>query len=176
MILGLDVSTATIGITILDIQGNFQTASYIDLSKENNTFKKSDLVKVRLKAVQDKFNISKIFIEDRLQSFAKGFSNATTLNKLVAFNAITSLLTYQIFKLEPQYINPNTARKLVIGKARDKTLDTKEMVLIWAKSKYDKIYNWEYTRNMTDKKFNYDVADSMVIAHAGFKLLENLSV
>ena len=170
MILGLDISTSTIGFTILSREGKFQTASYIELSKEKNIFRKAEILEKRLKFIKDQYHITKIFVEDRLQAFTKGLSSAWTLNLLTYFQGVCSIILFQIFKLEPEFINPNTARKIVLGKAREKGVDTKKMVLDWAKKEF-KSFKWEYAKTGSDKKYSFDIADSMVIASAGYKLL-----
>lgn len=171
MILALDVSTSITGFTILDRGGHFQTMSYIDLRKEKSLFKKIEIVQERLKYIKELYNISKVFIEDRMQAFAMGKSSAWVINLLTAFNGMVSLVAYQTFALEPQYINVVTARKQVIGKARIKGKDTKEMVLEWVKKEYPQL-KWDLKKTGKDKDYNGDMADSMIIARAGLLLLD----
>ena len=100
--------------------------------------------------------------------FRRGGSTAKTMSVLQRFNGIVSWLCYKILKLEPRYITPISARsrcgiKVPRGKKAKEVVmehfvETKEFPI-------------EYTRYGNVQKYCYDIADAIVIAKAGSKIM-----
>jgi Holliday junction resolvasome RuvABC endonuclease subunit len=183
MILGLDISTSSTGWAVLDAEGTLIEQSYIRLDKIKNTMEKATEVADVLAKIKEKYKIESIFIEENLQMFRPGLSSAKTLITLARFNGMVTLLSYKILNIEPEFLNVNSARKLVGLKIdrKDKTRTTKEKVLDWVDKELNQSFNWPKKtlksgpRKGTEIYENgcYDMADSYVIAMAGYKLLNN---
>ncbi len=175
---GLDISTSVIGICFLDKEEQVILLDYINLKKEKSIFKKSDITKQRLESYKENYTFKEdcqISIEEAFQSFSKGFSSAKTLSKLNRFNGIVSYLVFEIFNIEPVYINVNSARKNLQIKINKKlNISTKEQVFSWAKEKISSEFKWptKILKSGPNKglvKFDeccYDISDAFVICKA----------
>ena len=127
IILGLDVSTSTIGYAftrnkkILDM--GFVDLKKFKIHKEKALFFLTYICK---NSYID--SIGKINIEDNLSGFAGGRTSQQTIIKLAKFNAILGYILDEEFGVPVQNINPMTARKNVFGKARIKGIKSKDFV------------------------------------------------
>lgn len=174
MFLGLDISTSIIGFCVLRPDSSLVDIGSIELSKEKSIFKKADLFREKIKAVKNKHSIEEVFIEENLQAFRPGLSSAKTIVTLARFNGMCSLITAEVFNLEPAFINVNSARKSVgFKRKKDKTETTKEQVLNHVSSLEPKIC-WPTKvlkngpRRGTEVLQNccYDMADAYVIVRS----------
>ena len=183
--LGLDISTSIVGMSLF-LNNKLIKLRHVDLTKTKCMFDKAnkfeiDFVMKILKDINDNdINISKIYIEDTLQSFSRGLSSAKTLMQLSRFNGIVSNIVFRITRIKPVFINVNTARKLLgikIDKNSDK--DKKEQIMEWVDSDLGG-YNWPTKiisrgpnkGRVKYEKFCYDIADAYVICRAGI-IIEN---
>jgi hypothetical protein len=174
--IGLDISTAIIGLCFLDTNYNLVDLQAINLKKVKCTFQKSLVVKDRLNELRSNYNILEdveISIEEAFQSFSKGFSSAKTLSQLNRFNGIVSYLVYDIFNKNPEYINVNSARKslgIKIDRKSDK--NTKEQVFEWVKKEINFIWPEKTLKSGPNKglvkndESCYDMSDAYVICRA----------
>jgi len=167
MILGLDISTSIIGVCILKDDKIVHT-DYIDMRKIGSFFEKAQKVETVLKEIKKNHNIEHIFIEQALMFFRRGGSTAKTMSVLQRFNGIVSWQSYQIFNMEPNYVTPISARsKCGIKVARGKK--AKEVVMEhFIKSQEFEIV---YTKFGNVQKYCYDIADAIVVARAGSKII-----
>ena len=173
MILGLDISTSIVGVTILDRSGEIIHNEAWDIRNKKkfpSSFKKLRFIKDRLIDLKVRYCIDKIFIEKSLQAFRSGFSSARTLSLLSSFNGTTSWFCYDLFDVEPEYISASSARKLC-GIKIPKGEKAKKIVLQFLLDNEPK-FTIEYTKHNNPKPGYYDMADSIVIAKAGFKLCQ----
>jgi len=183
MILGLDISTSSTGWSLLSSEGKLIEQSYIRLDKIKNTMGKAAEVSMTLDRIKEKYDITSIFIEENLQMFRPGLSSAKVLITLARFNGMVTLISYNVFGIEPEFLNVNAARKLVGLKIdrKDKSKSTKEKIIEWADSELDQNFTWPKKtlksgpRKGTEIYENgcYDIADAYVISRAGHKLLNN---
>ena len=164
MILGLDVSTSITGATLLDKNGNVVQNFAIDTRKHKNFFDKAEQVELALR--QMKKVPTHIFIEQSLQSFRSGFSSAKTLSTLSRFNGVVSWICYKTFDIEPEYIAATSARKSV-GIKVPKGTKAKQCVVQYVVDNVPDVLI-EYTKHGNPKPQCYDMADSWVIANAGW--------
>ena len=176
MILGLDISTSITGATVLDKEGKILFCEAWDTRNKNhfpNLFHKGQEIKNLLWEIDDHYSISSIYIEQSLQSFRSGFSSAKTLSTLSRFNGIVSWLCYEIFKLEPEYIAATSARKKC-GITIPKGSKAKQVVIKYVIDNVpDVLIN--YTKQGNPKPGCYDMADSWVVARAGYECLKGKS-
>ena len=164
MILGLDISTSITGVTVLDEDGSIIYNLAIDTRKYKNIFKKAETVKNKLEVLI--INPEKIYIEQSLQSFRSGFSSARTLSTLSRFNGIISWICYEIWNIQPEYIPAISARKQV-GITVPRGQKAKKCVVKYVIDNVPGV-SIEYTKHGNPKPQCYDMADSWVIAKAGW--------
>ena len=161
--LGLDVSTTCVGYAftknkkILDM-------GFIDLKKFQTP--KDKVFQTIAFLNENKYidDIDAINIEDNLSGFAGGFTSQQVIIKLAKFNAILGFVIEDVFDIEPNNINPMTARKNVFGKARIKGVKAKDFV----KEEIEKMYNtkkWcKHTARGNWDKRNIDAYDGLVMS------------
>jgi len=110
--LGLDISTSCIGICLLR-ENEILLLDHLDLKKYKTLWTKSDEFRIKITEILNSFGkIDVLAIEEPLLGFSKGMSSASTITILMKFNGMTSLISRDIFGLEPTYISAASARKL----------------------------------------------------------------
>lgn len=197
MILGLDISTSCIGISLFSEEGKLVTLSCVKFNSDLTKFEKLAEFK-RATAYLKQFPIKFIAIEEPLKKFMGKFSSAETLALLNFFNGMISAHMFETFNIEPMYFNVNTARKLAFppvekdkskpsvksiddsldeeGSKKSKVKDDKVSIkhIIWTKvMEMEPLLNWRYgprSRKLLDE--NFDMADAYVICLAMFITLE----
>ena len=172
MILGLDISTSIVGFTIVD-QGEIVKTFAIDLRNKNNfpdIYSKYNHIQGELLDIQREYKIEHIFIEQSLQMFRSGFSSAKTLSTLSSFNGVITYLCYRELSIKPEHIPASSARK-ACGITIKKGTKAKEQVVKFLLDN-EPCFVVEYTKSGNLKPKYYDIADSIVIAKAGYELVE----
>ncbi len=167
MILGLDVSTSIIGVCLLKDDEVVKT-DYIDLRKTQGLLHKAKVVEDYITHNLQEEDIEHIFIEQALMFFRRGGSTAKTMAVLQNFNGVVSWLCFKMLSLEPKYVTPISARskcgiKVPRGKKAKEVvmehfLETKEFPI-------------DYTRYGNVQKYCYDIADAVIVAKAGSKII-----
>jgi hypothetical protein len=175
-VLGLDISTKTIGWSLFDIQ----TQKLLELTHVSPVIKpkpedkveellgKVDAFEEKLTEYKD-FGITKVIIEEPLLNS----NNVWTVGTLLRYNSMITKSIYDILGVVPHYISTYNSRKFAWpefvqdnGKGKKvlfgglpKDIDKKE--LIWQKvSEAEPQIVWLYTLNYTLKKECYDQADA----------------
>jgi Holliday junction resolvasome RuvABC endonuclease subunit len=174
MILGLDISTSIIGASVLDNNGEVVSTAAWDIRNKNHypdIFTKYDHVRKELLDLQSTHNIEYIFVEQSLQMFRSGFSSAKTLSTLSSFNGVVSYLCYREMGIKPECISASSARKSC-GIKIPKGTKAKEMVIKFLLDN-EPAFNVEYTKHGNIKPKYYDIADSIVIAKAGYEICQS---
>jgi Holliday junction resolvasome RuvABC endonuclease subunit len=182
LILGLDISTSCTGWCLLNTEGTFVAAGYIPLSSHKCMFRKAEESERAIEKLVSQNKITRIGIEQNLQSFRSGFSSAHTLSSLSRFNGIVSYIVFKKTGIFPEFINVNSARKhagiKVIRKSKGGA-PVKEQVFDWAKKEIENSkYLWpEKTLKSGPRKGQtimhpgcYDIADALVIAIASHSM------
>jgi len=149
-ILGIDVSTAIVGISILDrISGNLALLDHIELSKLPDIYEKSDLVNKYLIELNKKYSIEYVYIEEALQRFRQGASSARTISILNKFNGIVTYLSYKAFNVKPEHILAPHARKVcgvIITKKEKKLKGAKQITFEYVKNELNDKFILQYKR------------------------------
>jgi len=174
MILGLDISTSVTGYTILDEEAKIIICEAWDLRNKrlfSDLYNKGSFIKEKLKEINLYYNIKHVYIEEPFVFFKSGGSTAKTMAKLQAFNGIVSWLCHDTFGYRPIHISPAQARKLS-GIKVSRGQKAKDVVLDYL-LKNEPAFTIEYTSRGNPKPVSYDRADSLIIAKACHKLLEN---
>lgn len=188
-VLGLDISTKTIGWALFDIE----TKDLLELThispvlkpKEENKMKelflKTEIFKTKLEKY-DELNIKKVIIEEPLLNS----NNVYTIQTLMRFNTLISKEIYDVLGIVPDYISTYNSRKnafpwlvkdngngkFVLFGGLPKDCDKKQ--IIWEQvAKREPQINWSYTKNNTLKKENYDMSDAYCCV-IGYMKSENI--
>jgi len=175
-VLGLDVSTRTIGWALFDIQ----TKELLELTHFSPVIKpkvddKIQELLMKVDAFEEKLNgyknlgITKVVIEEPLLNS----NNVWTVGTLLRYNSMITKSIYDILGIVPNYISTYNSRKFawpdlvqqndkgkhVLFGGLPKDIDKKE--LIWKKvSNQEPQITWLYTKNNTLKKECFDMSDS----------------
>ncbi len=194
-ILGLDVSTKTIGISLFEEDGRLLELTHITPkikprpeTKLEEMFKKVDAFE-RLLTRYIELDIDKVVIEEPLLNS----NNVYTVGTLLKFNGMISKMVSEVLNVIPDFISSYDARAYSFPELmqvrthnkkgepyNDKQLAKNKPVLFggydWNVDKktviWDKVANlepqivWEYTRNNTLKKENFDMTDAYACARA----------
>jgi hypothetical protein len=175
-VLGLDISTKTIGWALFDMN----TKELLELThispsikpKEENKFKelflKTEIFKTKLEKY-DELNIKKVIIEEPLLNS----NNVYTIQTLLRYNTLISKEIYDVLGIVPEYISTYNSRKgafpwLVKDNGKGKFVlfgglpkDCDKKQIIWEQvAKREPQINWGYTKNNTLKKENFDMSDA----------------
>ena len=175
-VLGLDISTKTIGWSLFDIK----TQKLLELTHVSPVIKpkpedkieellgKVDAFEEKLREYKD-IGITKVVIEEPLLNS----NNVWTVGTLLRYNSMITKSIYDILNIVPNYISTYNSRKFawpelvqennkgkrVLFGGLPKDIDKKH--LIWQKvSDAEPQIVWLYTRNNTLKKECYDQADA----------------
>jgi RNase H-fold protein (predicted Holliday junction resolvase) len=175
-ILGLDVSTKTIGWALFDVETKelleLTHVSPIVKPKEDNKIKelflKTEIFKSKLSEYKN-LGITKVVIEEPLLNS----NNVYTIQTLLRYNTLISKVIYDILGIVPEYISTYNSRKnafpwLVQDNGKGKHVlfggfpkDCDKKQIIWEQvSKREPQINWIYTKNNTLKKENFDMSDA----------------
>ena len=173
MILGLDISTSIVGATVVSENGEILSTYAWDMRNKNHfpdNFTKYNHIQGELLDIEREHDIKYIFIEQSLQMFRSGFSSAKTLSTLSSFNGVATYLCYRELGIKPEHISASSARK-ACGISIPKGQKAKEVVVKYLLDNEPK-FIVEHTKAGNIKPKYYDIADSIVIAKAGYELVQ----
>jgi hypothetical protein len=175
-VLGLDISTKTIGWALFDIQTQqlleLTHISPVPKPKEEDKMKelllKSDIFKSKLTQYKD-LGITHVVIEEPLLNS----NNIYTIQTLLRFNSFICKLIYDELGIVPNFISTYNSRKnafpnlvqqndkgkFVLFGNYPKDCDKKQIIWDLVAKKEPQI-QWLYTKNNTLKKENYDQSDA----------------
>ena len=177
-VLGLDISTKTIGWALFDIK----TQDLLELThvsprpknkdtEENKMLElilKSEVFKTKLEDYK-KLGIVSVIIEEPLLNS----NNVYTIQTLLRFNTLICKTIYDVLGIVPEFISTYNSRKfafpeLVQENEKKKHVlfgglpkDIDKKMIIWELvAKKEPQIQWQYTRNNTLKKENFDQTDA----------------
>ena len=177
-VLGLDISTKTIGWALFDIK----TQELLELThvsprpkskdtEENKMLElilKSEIFKTKLEDYK-KLGIVSVIIEEPLLNS----NNVYTIQTLLRFNTLICKTIYDIIGIVPEFISTYNSRKFAfpeLVKENDKKKhvlfgglpkDIDKKMVIWELvAKREPQIQWQYTKNQTLKKENFDQTDA----------------
>jgi hypothetical protein len=175
-VLGLDVSTKTIGWALFDMR----TQELLELThvsprpkitsenKIEELLLKADVFKSKLEEYKN-LGITKVIIEEPLLNS----NNIYTVQTLLRYNSFVTKNIYDVLGLVPEFISTYNSRKfafpqllqlndkgkMVLFGGLSKDIDKKQ--IIWdLVAKREPQITWQYTKNNTLKKENFDMTDS----------------
>ena len=177
-VLGLDISTKKIGWALFDIK----TQDLLELThvsprpknkdtEENKMLElilKSEVFKTKLEDYK-KLGIVSVIIEEPLLNS----NNVYTIQTLLRFNTLICKTIYDVLGIVPEFISTYNSRKFAfpeLVKENDKNKhvlfgglpkDIDKKMIIWELvAKKEPQIQWQYTRNNTLKKENFDQTDA----------------
>jgi hypothetical protein len=183
-ILGLDVSTKTIGWALFDLQSK-ELLELTHISpqpkpksedKIEELLKKSDLFRLKLEQYKN-LGIVKVVIEEPLLNS----NNVYTIGTLLRYNTLITKEVYDVLGIVPEFISTYNSRKnafpelvkendkgkFVLFGGYPKDIDKKQ--IIWELvAKREPQITWLYTRNNTLKKENFDMTDAYTVVLSYF--------
>jgi len=175
-VLGLDVSTKTIGWALFDIKTKelleLTHISPVPKPKEESKIKelllKSDIFRSKLIEYKD-LGIIKVVIEEPLLNS----NNVYTISTLLRYNTLITKEIYDVLGVVPEFISTYNSRKFAypeLVRENDKKKyvlfggfpkDCDKKQIIWEQvAKREPQIQWLYTRNNTLKKENFDQTDA----------------
>lgn len=185
-VLGLDVSTKTIGWALFDITSkNLLELTHISPvpkpkvdNKIEELLKKSSMFGQKLNQYVG-LGINKVIIEEPLLNS----NNIFTVGTLMRFNTLICREIYDILGIVPEFISTYNSRKFAFPHLVQKNdkgkhvlfggfpKDIDKKVIIWELvAKREPQITWQYTKNNTLKKENYDQTDAYCAALGFMKL------
>ena len=171
MILGLDISTSKIGYAIVDKDENLVLSKFLKFKSDVPLEKRAKAFEERMLNLMVKYDIQQIFVEQPFMAFSGGKTTAVTMSKLQRFNGMCCYGIFNLFGRPPELIAANSARSAV-GLKRKRGEDIKKKVIAWVQATYPEDFLIEYTRHGNPKPGTDDMADAVIIALAGKKILD----
>lgn len=187
-VLGLDVSTRTIGCALFDIKSKelleLTHVSPVPKPKVENKIEelliKSNIFRKKLEEYVG-MGITHVVIEEPLLNS----NNVYTVGTLIRFNTLVCKEVYDVLGIIPEFISTYNSRKFAfphLVQQNDKgkhvlfgglPKDTDKKVIIWELvAKREPQIIWSYTKNNTLKKENFDQTDAYCAALGYMKLKE----
>jgi hypothetical protein len=188
-VLGLDVSTKTIGIALFDINSehlleltHLSPVPKSEMgSKIEELIVKSNLFKIKLDEYKS-LGITKVVIEEPLLTS----NNVNTVGVLMRFNTLVCKEVFDVLGIVPDFISTYNARKFaypelfqknekgreVLFGGYDKNVDKKNLIWELVSKKEPQIV-WHYTKNNKLKKENFDQTDAYT-AVLGYMKMKNI--
>lgn len=188
-VLGLDVSTKTIGWALFDMvsQELLELTHVSPLPKPTPENKieelllKAEIFKSKLQEYTN-LGITKVVIEEPLLNS----NNINTVGTLLRYNSFVTKVIYDTMGIVPDYISTYNSRKfafphLVQKNDKNKMVlfgglpkDIDKKMIVWEEvAKREPQITWLYTRNNTLKKENFDQTDAYC-AVLGYMKMEKL--
>ena len=187
-VLGLDVSTKTIGWSLFDIgTGNLLELTHISPFPKPKVENKIEELLLKAQIFREKLlsykelGIQYVVIEEPLLNS----NNVYTVSTLMRFNTLICKEVYDVLGVVPEFISTYNSRKfafphLVQPNDKDKYVlfggmpkDIDKKVVIWELvAKREPQITWQYTKNNTLKKENFDQTDAYCAALGFMKMKE----
>ena len=187
-VLGLDVSTKTIGWSLFDIQNRelLELTHISPVPKPKVENKIEELIlkgHIFRKKLEDYvgMGITHVVIEEPLLNS----NNVYTVGTLMRFNTLVCKEVYDVLGIIPEFISTYNSRKFAfphLVQQNDKgkhvlfggmPKDVDKKVVIWELvAKKEPQITWQYTKNNTLKKENFDMTDAYACALGFMKMKE----
>lgn len=166
--LGLDISSTTIGWSILDKNKNkikLTASGYIKPPKDGTLFERLQQTKIEISSILEAYRPEKIAIEDVAQ-YMPGKSTAHTILLLCTFNRMIGFYCYEFFDKNPELIAVMSIRKILKDYLKLQETPDKEEIPFIVEKILKKKFDWRLNKKGKAIKENYDVADSIAVGLA----------
>ena len=177
-VLGLDISTKTIGWALFDIKSQeLLELTHVSPRPKNKDTEENKMLELILKSevfktkLEDykKLGLVSVIIEEPLLNS----NNVYTIQTLLRFNTLICKTIYDMIGIVPEFISTYNSRKFAfpeLVKENDKKKhvlfgglpkDIDKKMIIWdLVAKKEPQIQWHYTKNNTLKKENFDQTDA----------------
>lgn len=165
-ILGLDISSTTIGIGLVEEKNKKFSLIHQEYYKpsKGNLFESLYNVRIKIQNILTEHKPDEVVLED-IAEFFPNKSTSKTIIKLAVYNRTVGLVVYEYLKKEPELMNVNTVRAIIKPKGYRGKLakeDVPEVVAAVLKTKFP----WVLKKNDKIAVESYDVADAIAVALA----------
>lgn len=172
-ILGFDISTATIGFGVVDIEEGvikYVDSGYFKPPKKGDIFTKLQTVQQNIISILDKYSADEIAIEDILL-FMKNKSQAKTIVALSIFNRTVGLTILNKTNKSPNLYNVMSIRH---GLKLSKELPKKHDMPYVLETHLNIKFPFSYDKKNLIKEESYDQCDGLCVAtYAAKQLIKN---
>lgn len=169
-IMGLDASTTTIGLCVIDFDEkgkNLTHHEYFKPPKNGDIFERLATVRDFIFERLDQYKPDSVVLEDIIL-FMKGRSTAKTISSLAVLNRTVGLAVFNHSGRAPNLMNVMKIRHAL---KLDKKLPAKdEIPNLVAHHLNLSTFPWLYNKKGKVMEENYDMADSMAVALAFIKI------
>lgn len=165
-ILGIDISTSIIGFAIMTSDHELVTYDKLKFKKNLQLEERAEYFKNKVEHFDNYYCIADVFVEAPAMMFGRGRTTANTMAKLQRFNGMCCYAAYQSLKIFPKQIHANTARKKMNIKIPRNVLNKKHFIIECVEKEYPS-FKYNLTRFGNPQPGTDDIADAIVIAHAG---------
>lgn len=169
-VLGLDISTSVIGFAIMDTDLKLITYDKLKFKTSQPLEERASFFKNKLLHFEKYYAICNVYVEQPAMMFGRGKTTAQTMSKLQRFNGMCCYVVYNELQLIPELIHPNTARKKMNISIPRNVLNKKHFIIEQVQKKYTN-FKFNITRHGNPQPGTDDIADAIVIAHAGLCMM-----
>lgn len=162
-IMGLDVSSSTIGLSVVSYDNDKLEIEYMEHfkpPKKGNIFERLHKTSEYIASRVNELKPDEVALED-IVKFMKGKSTANTTTILSAFNRVVGMTVFDQLKKPPYLYDVNFIRKHI--KITDKN-PKKEDIPDLIEKVFDIKYPYFLNRNKKRAVENFDIADSIAVA------------
>jgi Holliday junction resolvasome RuvABC endonuclease subunit len=173
LILGLDISSTTIGLSLIEEENekfSLKHYEYFKPDKKQSLFESLNNVRQWILKKLNDLTPDDVVLEDISEHFSvagsnKGKSTSKTIIKLAVYNRTIGLAVYEWLGRDPVLMNVNTTRALIKPEGYKGRLDKKDVPNVVA-AIMDIEFPWIYKRTGSISDESYDMADAMAVALA----------
>lgn len=169
-VMGLDISTSKIGISIVSTDKKILTSDVIKFKPETPLEEKVDMLFNKIEKLKKYYYISEVFVEEPFISFSGGKTTAQTMAKLQRFNGMCCYCVYKLFNVPPTMVSVRSARsKLGIKIPKGtKQGDAKKFIIEYVQQNHPE-FVFSTTVHGNPSPGTDDRADAVVIALYGLQ-------
>ena len=165
-ILGIDISTSIVGFAVMTDDHQLITYDKLKFKKDLSLEQRAEYFKNKIGHFDSYYCITEVFVEAPAMMFGRGRTTANTMAKLQRFNGMCCYAVYDLMKIAPKPIHANTARKKMNIKIPRNVLNKKHFIIECVEKEYPS-FKYNLTRFGNPQPGTDDMADAIVIAHAG---------
>jgi len=169
-VLGLDISTACVGVAVVNAHARV-CLEHVVFKGKMSLWEKADHVKLEFEKFHNEYgNIDRLFVEDAALRFTPGMSSAMTIASLLRFNGLVSYIARNVFDKDPNFISASSARKMIGLKLQQvKKCGISHKIQVFEALAHSDLSDvcWPLKKSGAVIDWAYDVTDAYVIAKAG---------
>ena len=169
-ILGIDISTSIVGFAVMTLDYKLIAYDKLKFKKNLTLEEKAEHFQNKVKHFDSYYCINEVFIEQPAMMFGRGKTTANTMAKLQRFNGMCCYAIYNLLHMSAHLVHTNSARKKMNISIPRNVLNKKHYIINEVVKKYPK-FTYNLTRYGNPQPGTDDIADAIVIAHAGVSIM-----